>query len=93
MIVDGKDTFAHAGEHGFKLIALVDDGFNAVVELGGHLVEGFGQSGHFFRTRCGQTVAEISVGKMAGTRFHRDDGTGDAAGYQQTDPGGKQGYR
>ncbi len=55
--VDGNHAFQHTGKYGFELIALIADGFNTVIQLGGHLVHGVCQAGHFFGGRGRQAVA------------------------------------
>ena len=57
---------AHLRSRGLEFIPLADNGFDTIVQLGGHLIEGFGQAGHFFRVRRCQAVAEIAVGEMPG---------------------------
>ena len=63
LAINGNDTLQHAGKHGFKLVALFADRFNAVFQVGGHLIHGFGQARHFSGFGNGQPVAEFAVCK------------------------------
>ena len=62
--IDGHDPFHHAGQHGFKFIALCDDRIDPFLELGRHLVHSAREGRQLARSGHLEPVLEVAGGKL-----------------------------
>ena len=77
-MIHGQNALDHAGENGFLLVTLTYNGLQPIIQLGRHLVHGFGQPAHFFAFVDRKASIEFATGKTFRTEFHLHKGATDA---------------
>ena len=82
-LVDGQDSFLHAGEHCFALVLLAEHGLNPFVQLARHAVQCVGHGGDLLGTGDRQPVAEVPGGEPRGPGLDLFQRAAHAAGNHQ----------
>ena len=85
--VDGQDAFHHAGEDGVALVPLPHDRVELVFQVGGHLVERFGQAADFLGIGGREAMAQVAAGEPFGVVAEFLEGFDEAAGDDQAGDG------
>jgi len=71
-------------EHGFLFVALLVDGVNPFVKLGGHLVQCFGQPAEFFRFGHIEPEVQIAIREPARAGARLFERTADAPDHGES---------